>query len=57
MGKDKKIYEFEPKEKPNPSDGLLSSKKDKQKRFENTKHTYYKKGNHLESSCMKKSID
>ena len=56
-GKDKKNSEFKPKEELDPSDGASRSKKDKQKRFEKTKCTYCKRGNHPKSECMKKTID
>ena len=56
-GKDKRFSESKPKEDLNPSNGALSSKKDKKKRFEKTKCTYCKKGNHPKNLCMKKTID
>ena len=56
-GNDKKNFESKPKEELNPSDGASGSKKDNHKRFEKTKCTYCNKGNHPDSSCMKKAID
>ena len=55
-GKDKRDSEFEPKEDLDPSYGASGSKKDKHKRFEKTKFTYCKKGNHPQNLCMKKNI-
>ena len=56
-GKDKKKTERKPKEKKNPSNGALGSKKDKKKRFEETKCPYCKRGDHPENICIKKTID
>ena len=56
-GKYKKNTETKPKEKRNPSYGASGSKKDKHKRFENTKCLYCKRGNHPENLCVKKTID
>ena len=56
-GKDKRNTEFYPKDELVPSDGSLGSKKDKKKRFENTKCCYCKKENHSEKGYMKKTID
>ena len=46
-----------PKQRQNPSNGASSFKKDKHKRFENTKCSYCKTGNHPQNLCMNKTID
>ena len=52
------IYiEFKPKEEFDPSNGASGSKKDKHKRFEKTKCSYGKKGNHSDKDRMKKTKD
>ena len=45
-GKEKINIEFEPKDEFDPSYEASRSRKDKHKRFENGKCSYYKKGNH-----------
>ena len=56
-GKEKKKTDSKPKEKLNPLDGASSSKKNKNKMFEKTKFSYYMRGFHPESQCMKNTID
>ena len=55
-GKDKRNTVFEPNKEFDPSDGASGSKKDKHQRFDKGKFSYYKKGNHTEKYCMKKTI-
>ena len=45
-GKEKKNTDTMPKEKENPLEGSLGSKKDKHKNFNKVKCSYYKRGNH-----------
>ena len=56
-GKEKRYTKFEPKEEFDPLDRALGSKKDKHKRYENTKCSYCKKAKHSEKYCLKKAID
>ena len=56
-GKEKKNIDFKPKDKQNPSEGAFDSKKDKCKKFDKAKCSYYKRGYHVKNSCMKKTID
>ena len=55
-GKDKRNTKFEHKEEFDPIDEASISKKDKHHRFDKGKCSYYKKGNHIEKCCMKKTI-
>ena len=50
-------HNMKPKENQNPPEGTLGSHKDKQKRFKKTKCPYFKRGNHPNKLCMKKTID
>ena len=55
--KEKKNTNIKPKEKYNPSEGGPGSRNDKQKKFDKAKWSYYKRGNHLENLCMKKTLE
>ena len=46
-GKENKNTYFNPKEKNNPSKGAFGFNKDKQKKIDNAKCSYYKRENHL----------
>ena len=53
-----KQQEKKKQEKTKYSDGVSNPSKDKEKKKkEKKKYTYYRKGWHLESACMKKTID
>ena len=54
-GKEPKATDLKPKENQRYSDGVSGSKK--KKKFEKTKCPYYMRGFHLESQCMKKTIN
>ena len=54
-GMDTKNIDSKPKENHDSSNGASSSKK--KKKFEKTRCTYYMRGFHPESQCMKKTID
>ena len=46
-GKEKKNTNFKHKDKKNPSEWASGSKKDKHKKFDKAKCSYFKKGNHI----------
>ena len=48
---------MKPKDRHNLSEGTPGSKKDKHNKFDKANCSYYKRGNHLEYLCMKKTID
>ena len=56
-GEENKNVDSKSKEKHNSSDGASGSKKNKNKKFEKAKCSYCMRGFHLESQCMKKTID
>ena len=57
MGKGNKNFDWKSKEKHNPSNGALGSKKNKNKKLEKAKCSFFMRGFHPKSQCMNKTID
>ena len=55
-GKEKKNIDYNTKENQNHLEGASGSNRDKHKKLEKTKCSYYKRGFHTKNQCMKKTI-